>query len=135
MNKILVDTNILIYALDKQSSFNSSASKILLDENAFIYVTTKSISEFFAVCTKLKYSQETILTFYKELVNYTTILFPSQNSLSLFEILFEKYKPIGNRIFDFEIASVMLANGITQIATFNTKDFAVIAEIELFEIK
>ena len=54
MNKILVDTNVLIYALDKNSLFYDRAVKILTKTDTIIYLTSKNISEFFAVCTKLK---------------------------------------------------------------------------------
>jgi predicted nucleic acid-binding protein len=135
MTKLLIDTNILIYTVDEKSVFNTRARQILQDPGVSIFITTKSISEFFAVCTKLKYKQEIILGFYNELKNNTSILFPNENSLDIFETIFNKYKPVGNRVFDMEIVSIMLANGITKIATFNTKDFIAVNEIELFDIQ
>ncbi len=42
-----------------------------------------------------------------------------------------KYKAVGLRIHDFEIIAIGRANGITQIATVNTKDFKGVEEISI----
>jgi predicted nucleic acid-binding protein len=46
-----------------------------------------------------------------------------------------KYNPRGNRVYDIEIVSVMLANGLKKVATANIDDFSNIDEIEVIEIK
>lgn len=74
-----------------------------------------------------------ILKHYREVRENTTLLYPDKKSLSIFENLVTKYKPTGTKIYDTEIASVMIANDIKQIATFNKEDFQKIKEIEIFE--
>jgi len=96
MNKVLVDTNILIYALDDKSEFHSSALAVLQHKDYRIYICTKNISEFFAVCTKLKYTQGAIFDFYEDVKTSTDILYPDSNSLRLFESLLMRYQPRGN---------------------------------------
>jgi hypothetical protein len=59
------------------------------------------------------------------------ILFPDSLSLNHFEQLIQKYKPRGNRVFDLEIVSVAIANGIPEIATANLNDFQGLPEISV----
>jgi predicted nucleic acid-binding protein len=132
MNKILLDTNILIYALDKTSVFHQKASQIMQDENNHLFTTTKNISEYFAVCTKLAIGSVKMFGFYNDLQENLTFLYPNQASVQQFELLLRKYQPKGNRVFDVEIVSVMLAYDIKKIATFNIDDFKHINEVEIY---
>lgn len=131
---LLIDTNILINAFNKDSTFLNAATSILLNPSFIFFITSKNISEFFAVTSKLKISFETSFKFYNDLKNNATILFPSENSLLIFETLIQQYEPKGNQVFDIEIVSIMLANEIKLIATFNRKDFIDISEIEMLNI-
>ena len=60
------------------------------------------------------------------------ILYPSWNSLQVFQQLFRQLSPRGNRVFDVEIASIMMASSIQEIATINAVDFSHIKGIRLF---
>ncbi len=99
-----------------------------------MFVTTKNISEFFAVCSKLKLDFSNTFSFYQDLKNNIEILKPSDQSLTHFEMLIQKYLPKGNQVYDIEIASMMLANDIKRIATVNTKDFINVTEIEIVDL-
>lgn len=134
MNKILLDTNILVYAIDVDSVFHQKAKSVLLDENFELYTTAKNISEYFAVCTKKNVSPEAMWGFYEDIKQNATILFPNSESMVILEYLLKKYTPIGNRIYDMEIVSVALANELTQIATVNIKDFDTVTEIGIYTI-
>lgn len=132
MINVLLDTNVLIYAMDKGSVHHQVADAILLNPNYNLFITTKNISEFFAVTSKHKIDLPSCLGFYAEVKSNFTILFPSFTSLLLFEKLVQKYQPKGNVVFDIEIISVMLDNDIDQIATFNQKDFINLTEVQIF---
>ena len=126
----------MIHALDKDSIFHTKSKEILENSDFNKFVTIKSISEYFAVCSKLDYEQESVIAFYNELEENISFLFPDKQSLSIFKKLIEKYRPRGNRIFDIDIVSVMLAYKIENLATFNINDFKNIAEINfLSQIK
>jgi predicted nucleic acid-binding protein len=131
MNKVVLDTNVLIYALDESSIFHLRASEILQDENNLLFTTSKNISEYFAVCSKLGVDSNKFLGFYEDLTHNLTFLFPNEYSLQHFEMLLQKYKPKGNRVYDVEIFSIMLANNIKYVATFNVEDFKNISEVEI----
>ena len=119
MNDLVIDTNVWIYAMDKGSSFYSTAQSIILNPDYNLFITSKSISEFFAVTSKIRIPYTSSLDFYNELKKNAHILFPSEQSLDIFKNLIQKYHPNGNQVFDIEIVSIMLAHAIKNIATFN----------------
>ena len=51
MNKIFLDTNVLIYAKDKSSSYHERSTKLLSQPFQF-YTSSKNLSEYFAVVTR-----------------------------------------------------------------------------------
>jgi predicted nucleic acid-binding protein len=131
MNNILIDTNIYLYALNADSAYHSRCCH-LLKSDLNLFTTVKNISEYFAVCTKLKLDHQIVWSFYDSIKKNVTVLFPNDESLQLLEVLLIKYKPIGNRVFDLEVASVMMNNQIEFLATINSKDFEQINEIKLY---
>jgi len=133
MNKVFIDTNILIYTLDESSEFHKRADTLLRDASLNLLTCTKNISEYFAVCSKLKVDKKKCFGFYQDIKNNIEILYPTPGSLERFEHLLEKYDPKGNQVFDMEMVSIMLENSLEDIATINKKDFEHISEIRLFD--
>lgn len=136
MNRILVDTNVLVYSIDEDSKFNSRAIKLLTNPNYDLYTTSKNLSEFLVVLTKgieVHLTIKETVDLLEGLMANLTILYPSKNSYQQFKKLILKYKPRGLKIHDFEIVSIGLENGIKQVATINIKDFKSIDEIHLIE--
>jgi len=132
-NDILLDTNILIYFFKDDTDFYKISVSILENEKFNLYITTKNISELFAVLTKQKVSWSKILLFYEDIKQNISILYPDHESTNVFKELCTKYKPIGNQVFDIEIVSIMLANRLKVIATFNNKDFKNLREVQILE--
>lgn len=128
-DKFIFDTNIIIYSLDRNSKYYDF-SKALIEENTDLYTTVKSVSEFVAVLSKMDLYQ-VIEAELKKLLKNFTILYPNKASTQIFIDLVEKYKPIGNRVFDFEIISIMQSHNINKIATINSKDFQGVDGIEI----
>jgi len=60
----------------------------------------------------------------------SNLIYPDERSFNQFLNIIKKYNIKGNQVYDMEIASIMLANGIETIATFNHKDFAEIKELK-----
>lgn len=134
MINLLVDTNVWIYSMDKSSIYCQSAKSIFINPNHNLFITTKNISEFFAVTSKKKIDTQSCLDTFNEIKSSSKILFPTEHSLSIFEKLIQQYQPKGNQVFDVEIVSIMLDNEINHIATFNQKDFVDITEVQIFEL-
>jgi predicted nucleic acid-binding protein len=120
--------------LDRSSQFHDDANKILNSDNS-LFTTTKNISEYFAVLTKLEVDNDLIWQYYNDIKKNVEILFPAPGSLQIFENLYNKYLPKGNLIYDLEVVSIMLHYEIPFIGSFNIRDFQNIDEIELYEIE
>ncbi len=133
MQKIMVETNIFIYDLDENITFHDRCSKLLKNPECIFFTSTKNISEFFSVCSNLKFENGKVWQYYVDIRNNCNLLYPDEKSMDFFESLISTYKPSGNRFYDIEIVSIMLANNIREIATINKKDFQHIKEISLFE--
>jgi predicted nucleic acid-binding protein len=137
MNKVLVDTNILVYSIDEDSIFYSKSNDLILSSEYKLYTTSKNLSEFLVVLTRaieVPVSIEDALTSLEDLIMNLTILYPSYYSYERLKKLLKKYKPKGLKIHDFEIMSIALENKISKIATMNKDDFEDIEEIELIDL-
>lgn len=133
-NKILLDTNILIYSIDADSKYHKKSLEILLHPEYELFTTSKNISEFLVVLTRAESVKITVieaLEILSELLSGITILYPNEQSRLILYKLLKKYNPSGLRIHDFEIISIALANGIKRIATENISDFKNIEEIKI----
>ena len=46
MNKVLLDTNVLIYSIDEESKYFNIAQKLIYSYKFELFTTSKNISEF-----------------------------------------------------------------------------------------
>ncbi|HNZ27240.1 MAG TPA: PIN domain-containing protein [Spirochaetota bacterium] len=130
MNKIVLDTNILIYSIDRNSIYYEFSNKLINSYDCFI--TSKNITEFVNVLSKNKNIEYSFIEKkFLSLYNNFTVLYTNKNSLEIFKDFVIKYKPVGNKIFDIEIASIMLSSGIDTIGTVNKSDFENMTEIKI----
>jgi predicted nucleic acid-binding protein len=125
MNKSLVDTNILVYAKDKNSKFHVASLKYL-NSASELFITSKNLSEYYSVMTKGTNPALTTtdaLVDLQEWRDFFTVLYPSEESIKMLIQLIRDHNPKGLLIHDYEIVSIGLASGISTIITFNEKDF------------
>ena len=107
-NNVLIDTNVLIYAIDADSKFHDSAWNILFNSKLNLFTTLKNISEFLVVLTRnveIGLSSAECLELLNELLRNVIILYPNPKSFKIFQELVQKYNPKGLWIHDVEIAS------------------------------
>lgn len=52
MSRVLIDTNILVYGIDKDSKYYDQAKKILGQRDKQLVTTSKNLIEFLTVVTK-----------------------------------------------------------------------------------
>lgn len=138
MNKLLLDTNILIYAIDQESKFFTDARKVLESSDYHLLTTSKNLSELLTVITRSSgydLNMKLGLAILEEILTGVSVIYPNHESLARFLELIGRYEPVGLHIYDFEIISIALANGIDHIATFNRDDFKQVKEITLFDFK
>ncbi|MDX2001733.1 MAG: type II toxin-antitoxin system VapC family toxin [Chitinophagales bacterium] len=131
MTKVLLDTNIFIYALDKNSAYFERSMAILSNSNFQLFTTSKNIAEYFAVTTKLRIPPKQIWDFYKEIKRNVEILYPTDESLKKLERLIKKYQPKGNQVYDMDVIATALSSGIKRFATFNQNDLQQVNGIAL----
>jgi len=53
MSNVLLDTNILLYAIDEESKYFKSVQNFLNDDSMKFFITSKNISEFLSVITRI----------------------------------------------------------------------------------
>ena len=134
MNELLLDTNILVYAIDEDSEFFTKSRSILSKTDCELCTTSKNLAEFLAVTTRgqnAPLSMDNALEVIEDYVAVLTVFFPNVQSFATFRELLSRYQPTGLKVHDFEIISIALAHNVSQIATFNTKDFRRVEEIKL----
>ncbi len=136
MNKLLLDTNVLIYSIDEGSKYFNKAQS-MLSERYELFTTSKNISEFLSVITRIPSNPLPLhdaLLIVEDFTKIMTILYPNEESFIIFQKLLKNYKPTGLKIHDYEILSIGIANHVTTVATFNEKDFREVKEIQLYSI-
>ncbi|TVQ08749.1 MAG: PIN domain-containing protein [Balneolaceae bacterium] len=136
MTKVLVDTNVLIYAIDRKSAYYNDARAVLETGEYELYTTSKNLTEFLVVATKSSgygLSTDIAIDILEKLTAGLSVLYPNEISSTLLSELIRSYRPIGAKIHDFEIVAIGLAHGVINVATFNTKDFAGIKELSLIK--
>jgi len=136
MNEVLVDTNILVYSVDRSSRFHEKAQQFLF-ESAFIPIlTSKNIAEFLCAVTKSVPPTriEEAIGIVKGFRESFDVLYPNELSDATFDLLLSKYKPAGIRIHDFEIIAIGLAGGVNNVLSENRKDLKSIQEITLHSL-
>lgn len=135
MNNLLLDTNVLVYAIDVDSKYHRQSLKLLQSKDYNLGTSSKNISELLVVLTRgplVSINSDEALDVVSNLTSNIQVLYPNLNSSKIFYELIQKYKPSGLRIHDFEIISIGIENDFREFATFNTKDFKLIEEISLY---
>jgi predicted nucleic acid-binding protein len=135
----LVDTNVLIYALDADAAQHASSRALLEAGRAgsvTLYVTSQIICEFYSVVTNPRRvakpcSSTAALAAISSLLGFLHVLpVPAQTVEELIRLVRRRPVTAGD-IFDLQILATMNVNGIQRIYTFNTADFVGFPEIAL----
>ena len=140
--KVLIDTNILIYAFDKESPFHQKSIEVfeqVYNESLDAYIAEKSVYEFISSTSSKAYrdraTQDSIkefVTFFTENADFT-ILFSNKEILhSSLQLSFSTHTK-KKYIFDMNLASIAIHNKISTIYTKNVKDFASIPLLEAID--
>jgi len=136
---IALDTNVLLYAVDKSAGKKHELCKELLEDgfrgNVTYFVPVQALSEFFYVISRGKVKTsideaEEIVRYIIELPNFITA---SADEFSTLEAI-QLHKKFGTHYWDALILAVMKTNRVSRIYTENTKhtDIAGIEAISPF---
>jgi predicted nucleic acid-binding protein len=118
MNRVLIDTNVFIYALDKDSSYHLWSRRFFNDSNIQCVTTVKNISEFICVITKhtgYSIDIDEAVASAKIFLSYCDLLYPDFLSVRLWYSMLQEYHISGLAVHDCEIASIALSNVLRTI--------------------
>ncbi|HSW96493.1 MAG TPA: PIN domain-containing protein [Candidatus Saccharimonadales bacterium] len=124
---MLIDSNILVYAINADSPKNKTAQLFLSNNSQKLEIAHQNIFESLRVLTHPKFSypmkpsnaQEALWA----IVDACKIVYPNNKTHYLALELIKENNLFGNQIFDAYLAATALSNNITTIATDNVKDF------------
>lgn len=142
MENYLIDTNVLIYAINKDSEFYLASSTLLekaLNSDFNFYTSINNLLEFYAISTDKKRTQNPLSpTQAQEVISIISesqinILNTDIQSLNLAIQLAVNNQQSKQIIFDYLIASIMINNNIKNIISYNTKDFKNITQIRILK--
>ena len=139
-SKVLLDTNILVYATFKDSILYKQAREIrdkALRGEIKACLSPQILAEFYSVVTNSKRvtnpltpkEAREVVELYFSTLHISKILM-KRTTIQRTVKLAEKYKIKGQSIFDTQLIATMLDNGIKRIYTNNEKDFKKFREIE-----
>lgn len=134
MNKVLIDSNILIYAHDSSSPYHEKAYgciQNLVGQHSACF-SMQNYLESYCIWTQ-KLPKPIFSTDAWKIIEYylrhplVQTLFPNEEILEETRKLSITYNKIGVQIFDVQLVATMYVCGISSLYTASTKDF------EMFE--
>ena len=124
---MLIDTNLLVYAINADSPKNKLAQIFLQKYIDALVVAHQNIFEALRVLTHPKFSHPMRTTDAQDalfvIVDSCRIIYPNNTTHYVALELIKKNNLYGNHIFDAYLAATALTNNVTSIATDNEKDF------------
>jgi predicted nucleic acid-binding protein len=127
---MLIDTNILVYAINADSLKNKTAQQFLQKYNEKLVIAHQNIFEALRVLTHPKFSnpmklKDAYIAIWS-IVEACTIITPNNKTHYIAMELINENNLIGNRVFDAYLAATALSNDVITIVTDNTKDFQIL---------
>ena len=142
VDSIFVDTNVLVYANNRESDLCDSSRRRLNELSGSgnpLVISDQVIREYLVIMTRPGFiekpiSNESAIEDAERMKKEFTLIFPDSTSLENLIELLRKYEIKGKRIHDAALVSLMLANGIKDILTNNIDDFKSFKEITVHSI-
>lgn len=129
---MLIDSNILIYALNSASPKNKIAQEYLQSHREIIFAQ-QNIFETLRILTHAKFSSPytsvQAVSAVTKITDLSRIITPNIETADICFALISKYNITGTEIFDAYLVATALSNDIYSIATDNTKHLQKYSEI------
>lgn len=131
---MMIDSNIIIYALNLDSPKCKIAQQFLRQQKKFA-LAHQSVLESLRVITHpnfpTPYPQKKALKELEIILAHARVVVPKSATLTVALELIEKYDIKGPEVFDAYLVATALSNGINQIATDNVKHLGKYTEIHV----
>lgn len=130
---VAIDTNILLRAADQKNMEHTVAKTALAylrDQKIPIALAPQVLFEYYVVLTRARaksgfgYTAEKASLVLEELRQTCTFLADPPNLFERWLTLIKQHQVLGSRAHDVRLTAWMLELGITQLISFNTKDFS-----------
>lgn len=135
--QILIDSNVLVYAINDSSSKNKVARVFLKKsfKNSNLCLAQQNITESLRILTHNKFpkpwnAKEAIEQISK-MTNNMSVISPNIKTLFYFFEIIRKIRVSSKQIFDAYLVATALSNGVFTIATDNVRDFKIFEEINI----
>lgn len=132
---MLVDSNILVYAINRRSPKHTVAQNFLQNNIGNLEVAHQNIFEALRVLTHPKFPStmkiHDALKAIDNIIKACRIVCPDEKTHSITLLLIKKNKLVSDQIFDAYLVATALSNGITTIATDNIRDFKKLKAIKI----
>lgn len=132
---MLIDSNILIYALNASSPKHIIAQAFLQAHAEEMIFAQQNIFETLRILTHTKFptpfSPDNALKAVQALVNHAQIITPTPETAAIAFELTRKYQITGAEIFDAYLVATALSNDVETIATDNVKHLSKYQEVEV----
>lgn len=124
---MLVDSNILIYAINEDSSKHTLAKKFLKENKGNLSLAHQNIFEAIRVLTHPKSRKPLTVRLavvaVSNIAEALKIIQPDHRTKIIALEFVKEFGLAGNRVFDAYLAATALSNDIDTVATDNVKDF------------
>lgn len=135
----IVDTNVLVYALDADAPQHASARALLeaaRSGETTLYVTSQILCEFYSIVTNARRvakprSPADAWSAVTNLLAFLQVLPIPAHAVGALMNLLRRYPVTGGDVFDLQIVAAMQANAFNRIYTVNTDDFTKFSELSV----
>jgi predicted nucleic acid-binding protein len=137
---ILLDTNVLVYAVDSTAQFHASCHRVVEDAMSGrlgAVVVPQVLMEFYAVVTSTRHVQSPLYAAdaaaqVMDWQRAISIRYPTARCLEEWAVLVGQQQRVGLEVHDLFLAAQMRAHQIDAICTVNTGDVAGIPGISVY---
>jgi len=137
----ILDTNILVYAVDSESKHHVPSKTLLLqavDPGAGLCVAPQNLAEFYAVVSDRRRVRNPLpptaaiqaITDLLALPGLALLTVPIDVTKRFIELL-QRHAVVAQHTFDAYLVATMLGNGVSRIHTFNSAHFDPFDELEV----
>lgn len=133
---MLVDTNVLVYAVNTLALNHEKARDFLRNEYQHVVIAHQNILESLRVLTHTTFPQplslKETLRIADDFSSSFRVISPKDETLPIFHALIQKYSCTSNAVFDAYLVATALTNDVSVIVTDNERHFRIFEEITVF---
>ena len=133
--KVGIDTNVMIYYLDRDSPFHEECRKNLttLVESQRAVLAQQNLVELAVVLNRRGVSLEQSEIYVGSFADSIPVLRPTLTTLKTFLNLLKKTPKKSIALFDLYFAATLISNQVNILYTYNEKDFSNIKDLKMWK--